>query len=182
MQNKTYYDVLGVSQLATQEEIKKAFRSQAKKWHPDVYIRESKEKIDKAEEVMKTITIAYEVLSDLSLRQQYDTKLRQEHRNTTVLNTSTTQRATNQYACYTTYTRTREESEFNFDQWLKEYLKRKRKDYTNITKEYFIKCEIEILKSLKKYLYDDRQNQYYLDLYLSYYEEEQPKILTIKKR
>ncbi|MEG1820774.1 MAG: DnaJ domain-containing protein, partial [Malacoplasma sp.] len=78
MPNKTYYDILEVSQTATQEEIKKAFRTQAKKWHPDAHVGESQEAINSAEGVMQTITVAYEVLSDLSLRQKYDTKLRQE--------------------------------------------------------------------------------------------------------
>ncbi len=62
-----YYDVLGVSKNSTQEEIKKAYKKLAKKYHPDI----SKEK--DAEEHLKKINEAYTVLSDTQKRQQYDT-------------------------------------------------------------------------------------------------------------
>ena len=153
MPHKNYYNVLGVSQTATQEEIKKAFRSQAKIWHPDTHIGESIEEINKAEEVMKTITAAYEVLSDLSLRQKYDDKLRQDSRVAASQSTPTTPRPASQYSYYSSYTTTRQESEFDFDEWLKEYLKRERKKYGNINKEDFIKYDIEsiiIKEEIKK--------------------------------
>jgi DnaJ-class molecular chaperone with C-terminal Zn finger domain len=55
---KDYYEILGVSRNATQEEIKEAYRKLALKYHPDV--NKSKE----AEEKFKEITEAYAVLSD----------------------------------------------------------------------------------------------------------------------
>ncbi len=64
---KDYYSVLGVSESASPEEIKKAFRTLAKKHHPD------RNKGDKqAEERFKDISEAYDVLGDQQKRQQYD--------------------------------------------------------------------------------------------------------------
>ena len=65
---KNYYKLLGVSKDASPEEIKKAFRKMALKYHPD------KNKGDKtAEERFKEINEAYAVLSNPEKRRQYDT-------------------------------------------------------------------------------------------------------------
>jgi curved DNA-binding protein len=61
-----YYKILGVSRTASTEEIKKAYRRLAKKYHPDV----SKEK--NAEEKFKEVQAAYAVLSDIEKRKLYD--------------------------------------------------------------------------------------------------------------
>ena len=61
-----YYDTLGVPRNATQEEIKKAYRNLAKKYHPDVC------KEPDAEEKFKGINEAYSILSDETKRRQYD--------------------------------------------------------------------------------------------------------------
>ena len=66
MNKRDYYEVLGVSKNASQDEIKSAFRKLAKKYHPDV----SKE--PDAEEKFKEAQEAYAVLSDEGRRKQYD--------------------------------------------------------------------------------------------------------------
>jgi len=63
-----YYQSLGVAKTASDEEIKKAFRKLARKYHPDV-AKDQKS----AEEKFKEINEAYEVLSDPEKRKKYDT-------------------------------------------------------------------------------------------------------------
>lgn len=65
---RDYYEILGIEKSATPEEIKKAYRSLAKKYHPDV----SSEPKEVAEAKFKEISEAYEVLSDPEKRQLYD--------------------------------------------------------------------------------------------------------------
>lgn len=63
---KDYYCILGIEKGATDEDIKKAYRKQALKFHPD------KNKSPQAEEKFKEVAEAYEVLSDPKKREIYD--------------------------------------------------------------------------------------------------------------
>ncbi|KAJ1859008.1 Molecular chaperone (DnaJ super) [Coemansia sp. RSA 2703] len=65
---KDYYSILGVSKSANDDELKKAYRKLALKWHPDRH----KDDKTEAEKKFKDISEAYEVLSDKSKRQIYD--------------------------------------------------------------------------------------------------------------
>ncbi|CAI2167682.1 18445_t:CDS:2 [Funneliformis geosporum] len=67
MNKKRYYEILGVSEDASESEIKKAYRNLAKQYHPDKNLGNKE-----GEEKMKEINEAYEVLSDPQKRQNYD--------------------------------------------------------------------------------------------------------------
>lgn len=67
-QKRDYYEVLGVAKTATDDELKKAYRKLAKKWHPDANPDNKKE----AEEKFKEISEAYEILSNPQKRKMYD--------------------------------------------------------------------------------------------------------------
>lgn len=66
MDSQGYYAILGVSQNVNFQDIKKSYRKLAKKYHPD------RNKSPNAEEIIKKINQAFEVLSDRRKRKQYD--------------------------------------------------------------------------------------------------------------
>lgn len=66
---ENYYDILGVDKTAPEDDIKKAYRDLAKKYHPDI------NKESNASDKFKKIAEAYEILSDTNKRSHYDNKL-----------------------------------------------------------------------------------------------------------
>src|SRR5208283_4271425 len=66
-----YYEILGIAQDSTAQEIKKSFRKRAKEIHPDV--RPDSDR--RSEEEMRLLLSAYEVLSDMQKRDEYDRTL-----------------------------------------------------------------------------------------------------------
>ncbi|MBR2391658.1 MAG: molecular chaperone DnaJ [Clostridia bacterium] len=68
MAQKNYYDILGVNKNASDDEIKKAYRNLAKKYHPDLNPGNAE-----AAEKLKEVNQAFSVLSDKTKKQNYDT-------------------------------------------------------------------------------------------------------------
>ena len=66
-EKRDYYEVLGVNKSASEDEIKKAYKKMARKYHPDLN-PDNKE----AEEKFKEVNEAYEVLSDANKKARYD--------------------------------------------------------------------------------------------------------------
>lgn len=71
-----YYELLGISPSATEEEIKKAYKIQMKKWHPDI------NKAEEAASMSMKINEAKEVLLDEQKRKEYDLYLKEKENNT----------------------------------------------------------------------------------------------------
>ena len=67
MEKRDYYEVLGVSKDASQEDIKKAYKQAAKKYHPDLHPGDKE-----CEDKFKEANEAYEVLSDPDKKAKYD--------------------------------------------------------------------------------------------------------------
>lgn len=70
--NKNYYEILQINQNASSEIIEKAYKTLAKKYHPDL---QEESKKSESEEILKEINEAYEVLSDPIKKKNYDMTL-----------------------------------------------------------------------------------------------------------
>lgn len=99
-----YYEILGISRYATQEQIKKAFRDATKKYHPDV------NKDHDSVEKMRIVLEAYQTLSDLNARKEYDKKTASHTPNG------------NAVVAYNSYNKEKVESEKDLDEWVKNIL------------------------------------------------------------
>lgn len=109
--DKNYYDILQINRNASPEIIEKAYKTLAKKYHPDLQEEENKKQ---AEEILKEINEAYEVLSNVEKKQIYDQSLsEQEQARTTTNDNYTTTPPPTSSANSTTHQISREE-------WLKQ--------------------------------------------------------------
>ena len=97
---KNYYEILQVSHNASKEVIEKAYKVLAKKYHPD--LQTSYTAKNYAEQKMREINEAYDVLSDDFLREQYDFEFRREkiskmNNNSSRVNTNMSNSDSNEY-------------------------------------------------------------------------------------
>ena len=70
-----YYKVLGIDKSATKEDIKKAYKNLARKWHPD------KNKSPDASQKFKEVSVAYQILYDPVKKKEYDNLMTTNNRN-----------------------------------------------------------------------------------------------------
>lgn len=131
IENLNFYEILEISCDATQEEIKNAFRKQAKKYHPDINHDFN------AIAIMQKINEAYETLSNLEKRKAYDLKI-----------ISTNGNYQNGRA-YKSYTKSQEESEEDLDDFLKIYLLKRR----NLDKLYKLYINKKATNMMLKYAF-----------------------------
>lgn len=148
---ETYYGVLEIEETATQEEIKSAFRTLVKRYHPDNIETGN-------EQEFKKVMEAYEVLSNLEKRKKYDSSLRKSNStyNDSPDNESTTSKTSGKnqtYHQYASYTKTKEEMESDFDNLIKNILRKYRKSQErNLTeKENFIHLNKSYYNYLKHF-------------------------------
>ena len=69
---KEFYNILEINETASAEEIKKAYRKLAVKWHPDKWMNKSLAERQKANDQMQKINKAYEILGDEEKKKRYD--------------------------------------------------------------------------------------------------------------
>lgn len=149
---KNYYEVLGIDKSATSDDIKKAYRSLAFKYHPD---RNPGDTV--AEEKFKEISAAYDVLGDETKRRNYDLTGQTE----TYTNSSYTY---NTYRNANTYNGNPFTDEETFWQWFTgasgQTQRNSSTEYNNYSREY------RYSNSNKKENYDYSRSQYLAMIFL----------------
>lgn len=78
---RNYYELLGISINATEQEIKEAYHKQARKYHPDNNPGQD------TTDIMQELTLAYNTLRITNSRRQYDATLKHQHRTSTSYST-----------------------------------------------------------------------------------------------
>ena len=160
---ETLYDILEVSRKASKEVIEKAYKTLAKKYHPDLQTAENKEI---AEKRMKEINEAYDVLSDEQKRKEYDEKLeaeeerkkQEEYQNSMdYQNNSSTQNIryesnmqTNNSSDSANYSNANNYSNQEFD-WRRAYANLSKKEQRKIMKEVQKEANAEYRKQYENY-------------------------------
>lgn len=126
---KNYYEILEVSRNASEEIIEKAYKVLAKKYHPDLQEEQNKKQ---AEEKMKLINEAYEVLSDTNKRKEYNIELENEEKR------KTQEQQVNNYNKENRYEEEYDESddEYDTEPLTKEQIKEQIKQERKAQKEY----------------------------------------------
>lgn len=155
---ETLYDILEVSRKASKEVIEKAYKTLAKKYHPDLQTAENKEY---AEKRMKEINEAYDILSDEQKRKVYDEKLeaeeqkkQQEHQNNINYQRSSVQNERYENNIYTSNSESSKDtnnySNQDFD-WRKAYANLSPKEQRKIMKEVQKEANAEYRKQYEDY-------------------------------
>lgn len=126
---KDYYRILGVSPSAGLTDIRRAYRVQAVRWHPDMHAGEPTEKVAEAEERFKAINEANGVLSDTSQKAIYDLFYLRHQAGTSPSyeGTESSQRQTRAHARTWAYSRAKTNSYAHASQ-AREYARRKAKE------------------------------------------------------
>lgn len=152
---ETLYDILEVSRKASKEIIEKAYKTLAKKYHPDLQMTEEDKKI--AEEKMKKINEAYSVLGNEEKKAEYDYKLQQQEEQ----NARSTENPT--YYQETGYERKNQEyynqpnvTQENYNQQPNEYDREWRNEFANLSK----KEQKKTAKKIQKEASEEYRKQY----------------------
>ena len=157
---ETLYDILEVSRKASKEVIEKAYKTLAKKYHPDLQTPENKEF---AEKRMKEINEAYDILSDEQKRKEYDEKLenqelrkKQEEYQNSINYKNNSESQNKKYESNVENTSARWASDSNdynnqdFD-WKKAYANLNKKEQRKIMKEVQREANAEYRKQYEDY-------------------------------
>lgn len=137
---ETLYDILEVSRKASKEVIEKAYKTLAKKYHPDLQTPENKAI---AEEKMKKINEAYSILSDESKRQEYDEKLEQIDEQNKVQNNP----QANHYESTSNNTKVNQQ----FENWKKAYASLSRREQIKLKRKIEREANEEYRKRYEEY-------------------------------